>query len=150
LRCNRGVSRAKHISRRNFWFRIGDYRLGGTYQYENANAVLNPIAPVADVFHGGDKNSRSSVSTMDGMAWKEMSAWRGSCANSGMTSDLSYVRRVQYRTLIKTSSGVVHMESKFLTWNKLGEDVKSARRPETKVRLARVRPMMVRYWKCQP
>lgn len=42
------------------------------------------------------------------------------------------------------------MERVFLRRKRGWEDERSARRPVVKVRRARVRPMMVRYWKCQP
>ena len=51
---------------------------------------------------------------------------------------------------MRTSRGVVQMERVFLRRKRVGEEVRSARRPVVKVRRARVRPMMVRYWKCQP
>lgn len=51
---------------------------------------------------------------------------------------------------MRTWRGVVQMERVFLRRNKDCEAERSARRPEVKVRRARVRPMMVRYWKCQP
>ena len=51
---------------------------------------------------------------------------------------------------MRTSSGVVQMERVFLRWKKRGEVVMFARRPAVKVRTARARPRMVRYWKCQP
>ena len=52
--------------------------------------------------------------------------------------------------LTRTSSGVVHIERVFLRRNKSGEEERLARRPVVKVRTARLRPIMVRYWKCQP
>ena len=51
---------------------------------------------------------------------------------------------------MRTSRGVVHIESLFLRRKRSGEEVRFARRPVVKVRTARVRPMIVRYWKCQP
>lgn len=51
---------------------------------------------------------------------------------------------------MSTSSGVVHVDSAFLTRNSVCEEVMSARDPKANVAVARVRPMMVRYWKCQP
>ena len=51
---------------------------------------------------------------------------------------------------MRTWRGVVHMERVFLSRKRAGEEDMSARRPVEKVRRARVRPMMVRYWKCQP
>lgn len=51
---------------------------------------------------------------------------------------------------MRTSSGVVQMERVFFRRKRGGEVERSARRPVVKVRRARVRPMMVRYWKCQP
>lgn len=38
----------------------------------------------------------------------------------------------------------------FLSLKRRGERVRSESRPNENVRVARVRPMMVRYWKCQP
>lgn len=52
--------------------------------------------------------------------------------------------------LIRTQRGVVHIERVFLRRKRAGEVRRSARMPVVKVRRARVRPMMVRYWKCQP
>ena len=59
-------------------------------------------------------------------------------------------RILQYRMATSTSRGVVHAESAFLARNNVWEDVMSAREPQAKVAVARLRPMMVRYWKCQP
>jgi hypothetical protein len=52
--------------------------------------------------------------------------------------------------LTSTSSGVEHIDSAFLIWNSRVEEVRSAKAPAVKERVAIVRPMMVRYWKCQP
>lgn len=52
--------------------------------------------------------------------------------------------------LIRTCKGVVHIERMFLRRKRAGDVVRSARRPRVKVRTARERPIMVRYWKCQP
>lgn len=42
------------------------------------------------------------------------------------------------------------MDSTFFTRNNRGESVISAKAPAMKVKVARARPIMVRYWKCQP
>ena len=52
--------------------------------------------------------------------------------------------------LTRTSSGVVQIERVFLRRKREGEEDRLARRPVVKVRTARARPIMVRYWKCQP
>ena len=52
--------------------------------------------------------------------------------------------------LIRTSRGVVHIESVFFRRKRMGDVLRSARIPVVKVRTARARPMMVRNWKCQP
>ncbi len=51
---------------------------------------------------------------------------------------------------MRTSRGVVHIERVFLRRKRAGDAVRFARAPVEKVRTARERPMMVRYWKCQP
>lgn len=51
---------------------------------------------------------------------------------------------------MRTSRGVVQIERVFLRRKRVGDKVVFARRPVVKVRRARARPMMVRYWKCQP
>ena len=52
--------------------------------------------------------------------------------------------------LTRTSRGVVQIERVFLRRKSEGEEERLARRPVVKVREARKRPRMVRYWKCQP
>jgi hypothetical protein len=52
--------------------------------------------------------------------------------------------------LMSTSIGALQMDSRFLTRNRRGDSVISASRPMVKVRVARERPMTVRYWKCHP
>jgi len=42
------------------------------------------------------------------------------------------------------------MERMFLVWKRERLEVRSERRPERKVRREVSRPIMVRYWKCQP
>lgn len=42
------------------------------------------------------------------------------------------------------------METKFLVRKRKRKLNMSAREPQRKVNVASVRPMMVRYWKCQP
>ena len=44
----------------------------------------------------------------------------------------------------------MHIERLFLRRKRIREVVRSERRPKVKVRTARVRPIMVRNWKCQP
>lgn len=63
----------------------------------------------------------------------------------GRTAD-----RPQYKMLIKTSSGALQTERAFFTRNSRCEAVTSATKAEMKVKLARERPRIVRYWKCQP
>lgn len=54
-------------------------------------------------------------------------------------------RMLQYSTLTSTSSGVLQTERRFLSM-KIRRDMKmSAMEPVRKVRVARLRPMMVRY-----
>lgn len=60
------------------------------------------------------------------------------------------VRRPQYSTLIRTSIGQLHTDKRFLTRNSRRDSVTSAMRATANVRVDRVRPMTVRYWKCQP
>lgn len=64
---------------------------------------------------------------------------------SGRTAD-----NPQYSRLINTSMGVLATESAFLIVKSAREEVRSARRPKTKVKVESVRPMMVRNWRCQP
>jgi len=52
--------------------------------------------------------------------------------------------------LIKISNGALHTDNAFLIRNKRGDFVMSANDPKAKVTVAKERPMMVRYWKCQP
>lgn len=59
-------------------------------------------------------------------------------------------RSDQYRVEIRTSSGAEVMLRKFLVRKRVGDMEMSAREAVRKVRVARVRPIMVRYWKCQP
>lgn len=56
----------------------------------------------------------------------------------------------QYKTLIKTSKGVLHSDNVFLTRKRVGDESRSERKPERKVRVEIERPRIVRYWKCQP
>lgn len=56
----------------------------------------------------------------------------------------------QYNILTSTSSGAVDIESIFFSQNRFAECVISATAPRKKVVLASEKPMMVRYWKCQP
>jgi hypothetical protein len=59
-------------------------------------------------------------------------------------------RSVQYRVLIRRARGVDVEERWFLSWKRGGEKVRSERRARRKVRRQRERPIIVRYWKCQP
>jgi hypothetical protein len=52
--------------------------------------------------------------------------------------------------LIRHSRGAEHMERTFFRRNMRWERVMSAKVPAVKVIVASVRPIMVRYWKCQP
>lgn len=51
----------------------------------------------------------------------------------------------QYKTLIKTSNGALQMDERFLSRNRRGDRVTSARRATENVKVDRVKPMMVRY-----
>ena len=51
----------------------------------------------------------------------------------------------QYKRLMRTSSGALHIDSAFLILNSRVERVMSAREPKKKVVVARDKPMMVRY-----
>ena len=51
---------------------------------------------------------------------------------------------------MRTSMGALATEREFLTAKSRGERVRSAARPMVKVRVARDRPMIVRYCRCQP
>jgi hypothetical protein len=59
-------------------------------------------------------------------------------------------RRPQYRMLIRHSMGADATERAFLTAKRRRLRVMSASSPKVKVKVERARPMMVRYWKCQP
>lgn len=52
--------------------------------------------------------------------------------------------------LIKISNGALHADNAFLIRNRRGDLIMSANDPNANVAVASVRPMMVRYWKCQP
>lgn len=52
--------------------------------------------------------------------------------------------------MIRSSRGAEVELRRFLARKREGERVMSEREAARKVRVARVRPMMVRYWKCQP
>ena len=52
--------------------------------------------------------------------------------------------------LIRHSIGAEATERAFLTAKRRRLRVMSARRPKVNVRVERARPMIVRYWKCQP
>ena len=51
---------------------------------------------------------------------------------------------------MRRARGAEAIEKRFLNWNRRGERVVSETMAKVKVRVERVRPMMVRYWKCQP
>jgi hypothetical protein len=51
---------------------------------------------------------------------------------------------------MRRESGVAMRAKRFLRAKRVGERVVSARRAVVKVRVVRARPMMVRYWRCQP
>ena len=80
------------------------------------------------------------------MAWKPTSAYRLMCISGGTTNDLSIALIPQYKILITISKGALHRDRLFLITKSFGESVRSASRPKTKVPVAMVRPMMVRYW----
>jgi hypothetical protein len=52
--------------------------------------------------------------------------------------------------VIRHSIGADATERAFFAANRRRLRVRSARRPQAKVRVERARPMIVRYWKCQP
>lgn len=51
---------------------------------------------------------------------------------------------------MRTSIGALAMEKEFLMVKSVRDSVRSASSPNTKVLVVKDRPMMVRYWKCQP
>lgn len=104
------------------------------------------MAGKALMAQGGLKNSRSSVSRIEGIAWKPTSAYRLISTPGGTTNDLSMALMPQYKILISTSKGALHRDKLFLTTKSVGERVMSARRPKAKVPVAMERPMMVRNW----
>ncbi len=67
-----------------------------------------------------------------------------------------YLKQVQIKTQkqlpagSRISNGALYTESAFLTTNSRRDAVISASEPKTNVSIASARPMMVRYWKCQP
>lgn len=67
-----------------------------------------------------------------------------------MTKLLSMNLRLQYSMATRTSKGVEHIARVFLTWKRTGDDVRSAKAPAMKEAVVIKRPMIVRYWKCQP
>ena len=56
------------------------------------------------------------------------------------------VEIVQYRIVIRTSSGAHHRDRLFLMAKRRCERVISARRPKPKVMVDTRRPIIVRYW----
>jgi len=84
------------------------------------------------------------------MNWHNIPVDKGYSNSSGTTSLGSMARRPQYKVEMRHSSGAEQMERMFLAKKSREEMVRSARRPVRKVRLARARPMIVRYWNCQP
>lgn len=52
---------------------------------------------------------------------------------------------LQYRMLINTSNGVVHIDSIFFSRNNRAESVRSANEPKTKANVPSDSPTMVRY-----
>src|SRR6202012_5742152 len=93
------------------------------------------------IVHGGEKNSRSTSSRVEGAMWKLTSVASGSSSSLGTTSVGSIARSPQYSRLTSTSIGALHMLSTFLAANRRGLSVTSARRPSMKVMVASVRPM---------
>jgi hypothetical protein len=59
-------------------------------------------------------------------------------------------RRPQYRIVIRHSIGAEVTERAFLTAKRRRLSVMSASNPKKNVRAERAKPMMVKYWKCQP
>jgi hypothetical protein len=59
-------------------------------------------------------------------------------------------QRPQYKMLTSTSKGAEHTESTFLTPNRAGLKVKSARRPNPNVAVANASPIIVKNWKFPP
>ncbi len=51
---------------------------------------------------------------------------------------------------MRRERGVEVRERRFLKRKRWGERVMSEREAKAKVRVERVRPIIVRYWKCQP
>ena len=94
---------------------------------------------------GGDSNNKSRARRIDGMAWKPTSAQLESSTSGGMSSFLSIALIVQYRILIRTSSGALQSERVFLMEKSVELRVMSARRPMVKVAYAMLRPRIVRY-----
>ena len=89
--------------------------------------------------------------------WREREREIGEQGHTGKKRQLHILRHLrsiahkpQYKVLIRHSSGAEHMDRMFLTRKIRGDSVMSARDPAAKVRVASDRPMMVKYWKCQP
>jgi hypothetical protein len=59
-------------------------------------------------------------------------------------------RKPQYSTLIKHARGALATLRLFLRRKRRRDWVRSASKPDANVAVARDRPMMVRYWRCQP
>jgi len=59
-------------------------------------------------------------------------------------------RRDQYKREIRSSRGAAMLARMFLVRKRRGERVRSEARAVVKERVERVRPIMVRYWRCQP
>lgn len=58
--------------------------------------------------------------------------------------------RPQYKILIRTSIGALVTERMFFSLKRRVDKVISASRPIKKVKVARLRPRMVKCWKCRP
>ena len=103
------------------------------------------------IVHGGEKKTRSSVSRIVGKRWNPRSVRTGGLGDhSGITRAGSMALRVQYSRDISSDNGDATMLRTFLAVKRVGEPVRSDRKPKVNERVEKARPMFVRYWRCQP
>jgi len=70
--------------------------------------------------------------------------------HSGITRAGSMARRVQYNRDMRRDNGAATVPRTFLAAKRVGERIRSERRPKVKERAEMARPIIVRYWRCQP
>jgi hypothetical protein len=104
----------------------------------------------AVIVHGGDSNNRSTSKNAVGLKWNDRSVGSGRASSAGTTSSGSISLREKYKSVISSDIGADVMLIRFLARKRAGERVRSAQTPRKKVSVLRERPIMVRYWKCQP